>query len=452
MSTKTAQLLLNPLLRQARLVKRLPRRYIGALLIVALLASLGQILIQTLLSQQAGSGHVISLAANQETLSQRVSKDALALAVFTGANDRAFYLQEFTAVGASWNRVHLGLQHGDTSLNLPPNHDAIIAQDFQALQPQYNAILNAYIDVEQFAQAYARDHPDAPYGFDATPLLPDVQAVMTAEEPFAHGMEGIVSRFEQLAANQVQTVRLAEIGLFVALLMVLLLEGFFIFAPAMRTLKDNLHSLENSENRLREAANTLSQRNKQLEDAFQEAWQARSKTLLPVRKVSGGYIVATPARDRVVHITRDTSGALVCECSASELGYVCTHLLSVSHFQLVAQRAQQQQQRERTSSEPQAWGRSQPSQPMQTRSQPWGRSQPSQPMQNGSQPLSRSQPGQPMEPGSQPWGRSQPWPSVKTGSQPWMLAEPEPPWEPAQSAARSIRQRAQSRGWPGNGK
>lgn len=298
MSTKTAPLLLHPLLRQARFVKRLPRRYIGALLIVALLASVGQILIQSLLSQQADSEHVISLAA-----------------------------------------------------------------------------------------------------------------------------------------NQVQTVRLAEIGLFAATLMVLLLEGLFIFAPAMRTLKDNLHSLEKSENRLREAANALAQRNKQLEDAFQEAWQARSKMLLPVRKVSGGYIVATSARDRVVHVTRDASGALMCECSASELGYVCTHILSVSHFQLVAQRAQQQQ-RERTSSGPQAWGRSQPSQPMRSASQPLSRSQPGQSMQTGSQPWSRSQPSQPMGPGSQPW----------------MLAEPEPPWEPVQSAARSIRQRAQSRGLPGNGK
>ncbi|HEU5199193.1 MAG TPA: hypothetical protein VFU32_06130 [Ktedonobacterales bacterium] len=438
MSTKSAHLLLNPLLRQARFVKRLPRRYIGALLIVALLASLGQILIQTLLSQQADSGHVISLAANQEILSQRVSKDALALVVFTDAKDRAFYFQEFTAVGASWNRVHLGLQHGDMGLRLPANHDAIIAQDFQALQPQYNAILNAYSDVEQFVQAYGKDHPDAPYGFDATPLVPDVQAVMTAEEPFARGMEGIVNRFEQLASNQVQTVRMAEIGLFAALLMVLLLEGLFIFAPALRTLKDDVHSLENSENRLREAANTLTQRNKQLEDAFQEAWQARSKTLLPVRKVSGGYIVATTARDRVVHVTRDTAGALVCECSANELGYVCTHILSVSHFQLVAQRAQQQ--REQTGSGPQAWGRSQPSQPMQTRSQPWSRSQP-------------SQPSQPIQTGSQPWGRSQPRQGMETGSKPsWMLNEPEPPWEPSQSAARSIRQRAQSRGWPGTSK
>ena len=111
-------------------------------------------------------------------LESRLVVDALALAVFTDAKNRAFYFQEFTAVGASWNEVHLGLQHGDAKLNLPPNNDPVIAQDFQNLQPQYNAILKAYVDVEQFAQTYAKSHPKAPYGFDASPLVPDVKISM----------------------------------------------------------------------------------------------------------------------------------------------------------------------------------------------------------------------------------------------------------------------------------
>jgi hypothetical protein len=356
-SSKTAHLLLNPLLQQARFVKRLPFRYISALVLIALLATAGQILIQTLLSQQADSGHVISLAANQETLSQRVSKDALALAVFTDAKDRAFYFTEFTEVGASWNEVHLGLQHGDAKLNLPANTDAVIAQDFKNLQPQYDAILKAYEDVEQFAQAYAQAHPDAPYGFDATPLVPDVQAVMNAEEPFAHGMEGIVARFEQLDANHVWTVRVAEISLFLATLLALLLEGSFIFTPALHTLKDNLRSLEKADKRWRDYTTTLAQRSHQLEEAYEEAWQARSKTLLPVQQVgTDHYLVSGPARDRTYHVRRGDSGVgLVCECNAAELGYVCGHILSASHFQAARQR---QAQEARDASAPQEPARS----------------------------------------------------------------------------------------------
>jgi|SRR5579859_550484 len=343
MSTKSTHLLLNPLLRQAGFVKRLPRRYISALVIIALLAAAGQMLIQTLLAQQVDSGHVISLAANQETLSQRVSKDALALAVFTDAKNRAFYFQEFTAVGANWNRVHLGLQHGDAGMNLPPNNDPVIAQDFQTLQPQYEAILNAYVDVEQSAQAYAKSHPAAPYGFDATPLVPDVQALMNAEEPFAHGMEKIVARFDQLDADHVTMVRIAEVSLFGATLLALLLEGVFIFTPAFQTLKDNLRSLEKADERWRNYTTTLAQRNKQLEEAYEEAWQARSKTLLSVRMVgTGHYLVSSPTGDRTYRVTRDDSGSgLVCECSAGGLGYVCAHILSASHFQAARQRSHQ---------------------------------------------------------------------------------------------------------------
>lgn len=340
MSTKSTHLLLNPLAQQARFLKRLPRRYIGALIIIALLAASGQLLIQTLLSQQSNSGHVISLAANQETLSQRVSKDALAIAVFTDAKNRAFYFSEFTAVGASWNEVHLGLQHGDAKLNLPPNTDPVITQDFQNLTPQYTAILNAYVNVEQFAQTYAKSHPDAPYGFDATPLVPDVQAVMNAEEPFAHGMEKIVLRFEELNTDHVNTVRIVEVSLFLATLLVLLTEGLLIFAPAFQTLRDNLRSLENSDRRWRDYTTTLAQRNKQLEEAYEEVWQARSKTLLPVKMVGGQYLVAS--RDHVYHVKRGASGSgLICDCSAGELGYVCTHILSASHFQAAQQRARQ---------------------------------------------------------------------------------------------------------------
>ncbi len=343
MSTKPAHLLLNPLVQQARIVKRLPRRYIGALVLLALLAAGGQLLIQTLLSQQADSGHVISLAANQETLSQRVSKDAMALAVFTDAKNRAFYFQEFTAVGASWNEVHLGLQHGDAKLNLPPNNDPVIAQDFQQIQPQYNAILQAYLDVEQFAQTYAQSHPDAPYGFAAAPLTPDVMAVMNAEEPFAQGMEKIVARMDALDTDHVTTVRIVEVSLFLATLLVLLMEGLFIFAPAFQTLRDNQRSLENSDRRWREYTTTLAQRNKQLEEAYEEAWQARSRTLLPVKLVGNQYMVA--GRERLYRVTRGPSGAgLVCDCHAGELGYVCTHILSATHFQAAHQRAQQNTQ------------------------------------------------------------------------------------------------------------
>jgi hypothetical protein len=163
--------------------------------------------------------------------------------------------------------------------------------------------------------------------------------------PFAHGMQGIVARFDQLAGEQVSQVRLAEMVLFLMMVMVLLVEGLFIFAPTFQTLKFSVYGLVRAEERLERATLEAVKRNKQLEEAFQEAWRARSKTLLPVKLVSPGvYAVSNEARDQSYRVERNPSGAgLVCECSTSELGYICAHVLSATHFHSAWQRHQQRQ-------------------------------------------------------------------------------------------------------------
>jgi len=364
-STTTSHLLLHPLIQQTRFVRRLPRRYLGALVLVVLLALVAQAVIQIFPSQLAASDHVISLAANQETLSQRVSKDALDLAFINDPVSRAFSLTEFTTAARTWNRVHLGLQHGDAGLSLPRNSDQVIAQDFHALDPQYQAMLHTTLDVLRFIDTYKLSHPDAPLGFDGAALLPDVQALLAAEAPFAQGMEGIVVRLEQLEVEQVAQVRLVEIGLCAVLLLVLLLEALFIFLPALHTLKDNLRQLERADRRLRDYATELGRQTKQLEEAFEEAWQTGSRTLLPVRMVgSGHYLVSSRVRDRPYQVKRGPSGTgLVCECNINALGYICTHILSASHFQAAWQRTQVRAQ---TDSRDQEEPRGQPGLPHRT--------------------------------------------------------------------------------------
>lgn len=143
--------MLGLLIRQTLFVKRLPRRYISALLLLAACAICGQILIQSILSQQAYDAQVISLAANQETLSQRVSKDALAFT--TDRQARAHYFNQFKTVALQWNRVHLGLQHGDAGLQLPSNSDPQITERFKKLEPRHPA--RRAVNVRPIRQRFA---------------------------------------------------------------------------------------------------------------------------------------------------------------------------------------------------------------------------------------------------------------------------------------------------------
>jgi hypothetical protein len=338
--SSSSSAMLGPLVRQTLFVKRLPRRYIGALVLLAACAIIGQLLIQSILSQQAYDAHIISLAANQETLSQRVSKDALALAFTTDRQARVRYFNQFTTVALQWNRVHLGLQHGDAGMQLPPNSDSQIAQRFKSLEPAYQGILHAALDTLAFAKAYQYDHPTDPLGFSATMLVPDVQLLLSQEEPFAQGMEGIVNRFEEIASQRVTRVRLTELVLCVLTLCALMGEGLFVFAPAVQRLRRNNRDLQYAEQQLTRNAETLQERNEHLQQALQEVWAVRRNKQLPVQVVSPGqYRVLNSIGDHH-YVVRTGLAGLTCECYVGQQTRVCSHILSAAALHAALLRSQ----------------------------------------------------------------------------------------------------------------
>src|SRR5262249_16862996 len=110
--------------------RRLTLRYIIALSTVALLALLGQVVIQWSLQQQSRDALVINVAGRQRMLSQRLSKAALTLEVFPDAQSRLQNATELRDVVALWQRSQEGLQHGDPALGLPGDNSATVEQLF----------------------------------------------------------------------------------------------------------------------------------------------------------------------------------------------------------------------------------------------------------------------------------------------------------------------------------
>src|SRR5258708_6316454 len=102
--------------------RRLTRLYIMALCTVALLAIIGQAVIQTALQQQSSDALVINVAGRQRMLSQRLSKAALALDVFTDAASRQQNLAELRGVVTLWQHSQEGLQRGVALVGLPGNN------------------------------------------------------------------------------------------------------------------------------------------------------------------------------------------------------------------------------------------------------------------------------------------------------------------------------------------
>src|SRR5687768_16007255 len=98
---------------------RLGTWYILALSVIATVAIIGQLLIQSHLKTQLSDSRVVNVAGKQRMLSQKIAKTALLLREERSANERATILKNLQESFYLWKMSQEGLQHGNDSLNLP---------------------------------------------------------------------------------------------------------------------------------------------------------------------------------------------------------------------------------------------------------------------------------------------------------------------------------------------
>src|ERR1019366_9436203 len=162
--------------------RRLSMLYITALSTVALLAILGQIVIQSALQQQSSDALVINIAGRQRMLSQRLSKAALALEVFADARQQN--ADELRAVVVLWQSSQEGLQHGDAKLGLPGNNSQSVKRLFAQIEPEYTSMLRASYALLALVKPRRR-----PGIVSAVAFLPSIQEILAAQSGFLTGMD-----------------------------------------------------------------------------------------------------------------------------------------------------------------------------------------------------------------------------------------------------------------------
>jgi nitrate/nitrite-specific signal transduction histidine kinase len=306
--------------------------YITALSTVALLALIGQVVIQSALQQQSSDALVINVAGRQRMLSQRLSKAALALDVFTDAALRQQNVDELRAVVVLWQRSQEGLQHGDAALGLPGNNSEAVRRLFALIDPNYKAMLQA---ANGLIAVITRNRL-AP----GAELLPFIQTILAAQSNFLVGMDRIVLQYQQEAQDHVLRMKQIEVALFSLTLVVLLLEGVFVFRPAAQRIQQTLTDLMQANERATQAEVTRKKAERIL--ALNEAL-ASSQQVTPHARIAalGHYQV----RDKegvyydVYHREVDGQQLFVCECLQYQEQVICSHSLaaaalhSVSGFQ-----------------------------------------------------------------------------------------------------------------------
>ncbi|WP_421863338.1 diguanylate cyclase domain-containing protein [Motiliproteus sp.] len=220
------------MIRSSRFItaKQLRKRYIFALSMIALLITVSQLSLQLLIAAQESDSDIINLAGRQRMLSQKIAKSSVNLVQATGTSIKESHRQELRDATRLWVKTQQGLQFGDESVGLPGRNSDEIQARFDAIQPTYEAILS---DVSNLLD------PDISHAESIVALL----NIQRNEAVFLEAMNEIVFLYAEEAANKVKRIQLFEVFLFVATLLVLVIEVFYIFSPAARRVEQTMNSL-----------------------------------------------------------------------------------------------------------------------------------------------------------------------------------------------------------------
>ena len=213
-----------------RTARLLTARYIFAIVLVAVLASAGQMLVQVALSLQAHDAQVINLAGRQRNYSQALCKSLIAT-LNLSAIEAEISWAEARSILPRWKKVHDGLLIGDPSLDLPANDSPELAMRWHALDPVFSDLsrrISTAIDTEQL-DAHA------------------VGDLLSAQRRYLQGMEAVVEQLDREARQRVHQTRLLEGTLFAILCVVLVAEVMLIFRPVVNRIRTEIDSRELAE-------------------------------------------------------------------------------------------------------------------------------------------------------------------------------------------------------------
>jgi signal transduction histidine kinase len=233
----------------------LTKLYTLALSVIALLSIAGQFLIQKSLREETKDSYIVNMAGRQRMLSQKICKITLLLESDKHQNKKA-YLKDLRESFETWKKFHNGLYHGDLSIGLDNSFNSPrIIQLFAGIDPYFKIMAD---NTTFILNAYSNDERK-------TPIAEPVKNILGVEAEFLKRMTVIVHQYEVEDLEKNSSLMNVELTLLVCTLLVLLLEGLFIFRPAARRIRESFLALIVSENKTRVANINLKATQKALE-------------------------------------------------------------------------------------------------------------------------------------------------------------------------------------------
>lgn len=224
------------------LVRRLGRRYLLVLAVVAGLMLVDQAIIQPLLVRMDSYAPVINLAGRQRMLSQKLAKAALAAESTFEAASREASRNELEDALAEWINANEALRQGSHRLGIPKIESPALAREWARLDRDFTPMARAARMIV--------DGEDSRSSAAAT--------ILAHESPFLNRMERIVGLLEFEAAQALSRLRIYSVGIAVAVIALLMLLGRFVVRPAIQAIRRQVDELDlRVSQRTRELADSI---------------------------------------------------------------------------------------------------------------------------------------------------------------------------------------------------
>ncbi|GAB3168072.1 ATP-binding protein [Telluribacter humicola] len=232
-----------------QVARRLTRFYVVALLMVALLTVGGLLLVRRTLEDLNDDGRVVNVAGRQRMLSQQLTKLSLLHTQQMTHADRA----DFDSVLHTWHQNHEQLRNGLLRMEktyIVRKSDRLDSM-FVQLEPVFQSIYNGFRRINN-PQVPAQDRAEA------------LRVVLAQEPAFLHQMDQIVFQFDAESLARVIYLERMEWLLGLGTLLILLVEGIFIFRPVVKYTQKVIQMLTRSEEDLRQTNERLAATNREL--------------------------------------------------------------------------------------------------------------------------------------------------------------------------------------------
>ncbi|WP_299682183.1 ATP-binding protein [uncultured Tenacibaculum sp.] len=269
-----------------RTFEKLSRLYIIALSTIAISVIVSQFLIRKHLKNQQSDSRVINIAGRQRMLSQKLTKESLALASEKDSSKKLVITNRLKLTLSLWKSSHLALQIGNDSLGLPGNNSNIVSRQFAKINPIFDVINNATTSVidqiEKQPQSSAQDYEEF------------LQTIKNNESSFLTKMDEIVNQYDIEANEKINWLRRLELLLMVTTLIILLGEFLFIFWPTAKSIRTTLAELLSAEKLAKKMAFDADELSLAKEKSVKELKalsRAMDETLLSARILPDGSIV-----------------------------------------------------------------------------------------------------------------------------------------------------------------